>query len=662
MVACVALVGVVVLAAGVPPVGPVGAAPGGTGATSGAGAPTVDPAPEVEIATMATSGGQHGIEISENNLTPLPNCPSDVRRNVASTACFYPDTHPGAWVQLVVLNRSTLALVQNTDMECPMASDTPTEAVFTQGGHPCMSQLSTFVGGLTSNELVIASNQPGNDPHLQPPVGLDAVLAGVAGYKGIGATPNWYDARVGSAPITPVRGSFSAVGVPGSARGSGTSNAAAKFDEAGSGALQALWALTNNGQYAPFKLTVPALAAERAPLLGVLARGLSDWPEAAEGAADPAEALRRAEAFSAVGNQIGLGTDPRAQYYSEPLDFNWEGRLFALKYEDFYDLRPRPTDFMEPDYDWAKEELETEIRDVIDVTSYLKTLAAPYPGASSTFWSTFGRVQAQVDASMVNESTVMAKATASAVIEGVLRLGSALPPPVGFVFTATGLLYQAALVVGRYLENSAGSDFQTQASQLAVDLTRRLDAAENEIEIRWRNIIVSDYQKLDTVALCSTSRPKCKDDSPGWSVSAQAAKSAEQGLKIGLETELYASLVPARYPTLINLGVQPQTVIDDPALYCRPLAPFSSQSAVPSLPASFPDRTMFVVATQPVLNEPFHTLNKDVLKKMFGKIDPAQPGQGGFGLNEDQYFFENYIRPAKHKAPIEIPQLSRCKT
>lgn len=146
-----------------------------------------DPAPEVRIETGAKHGDQSGVALS------------------GPISAFYPgDT--SKWLQIVVLDRRTLELVSNKSYDCPQAD----AATFKPGWpslDPCVEQVQADLAKLDDpkgSKLVIAVNQPGGDPSVQPPVGVSRALAGyVVGW-------DWWD---NGQPIR--RGTFAAVFTPG---------------------------------------------------------------------------------------------------------------------------------------------------------------------------------------------------------------------------------------------------------------------------------------------------------------------------------------------------------------------------------------------------------------------------------------------------------------
>ena len=345
--------------------------------------PPVIPAPLVSVDTMAEVGGAQGVELRSYVQAALP-CRGKVIQSGLGQACFYADPGLGRqWVQLLVLDRQDLSLVRNSSVNCPLAS-TKGEKAF-DSTNSCTADLARTISGLSDADLVIAVNQPGAsaDRRVQPPVGLGAVLSGKVtsgsnnGNLGIEATA-WFDAaQKGKWGPYAVRGTFSAIGVPGWTS-HGVWAMPAQPDQGGKGALAANIAVDNDAFYSPL---VPASSADlkNSPVVGVLTQAPAPWPKASSG---------EKAAISAIGTKVGLGSNPRAQYYSSlNQEVDWlpeQDAINGLKYSDFSTKK-----FDAQDFEAAQQELSREIGYVIDVEKYASELAMPYQGASTTLWSSF---------------------------------------------------------------------------------------------------------------------------------------------------------------------------------------------------------------------------------------------------------------------------------
>jgi hypothetical protein len=649
----------------------------------------VNPAPLVTINTMAKENSHQGVLIDPHRNLELPACPQNVTSG-PNMSCFYADPSPDSWVQLVVLNRETLSFISNTDLQCPEATEKRFEDKFNYLGNPCNKLLSSTIGALNSGDLVVAVNQPGT-PNVQPPIGLDAVLGSIGGNSGIGANPAWSDASNGSNPktqIDPVRGTFSAIGVPGLARDQGISNTSMNFKDSGSGALNAPVTIDNSLLYTPTD-TAAALSGTNSnlmPLAKVLFEPASLWPEQAQAEqaqADKAkadteaakaeaeeqatQAAERTAALSALGHAAALGADPRAAYYTEGLNFDWDPALYAIRNAQFSALDPPASGFDKTQFKWAKDELEKEIIDVKAVDSYILKLASAYTNAKGALWSTFGEVTTYVNNSVENTNEERVAANVRDVLGAILTIGSAIPG-LGVAPSIVSAAYTVAVYFATHGEQSTAQPFDVTAAHLGVQLTSRLDAAETEMELSWRDILVADYQKMRTVALCSPLAPTraCPDPAQGWHLTSFDVQKVKKTLELALERTLYLSLVPAKYHILVN-------IYNDTAHDSYPFHPEYKVTAAmvrgdPSLfrcvgfGTPFPKGTgtyqrsdsdeVYVLTNDPPGLDAFKSASAVLFARMFsppnGNGDWSKTvNTGGVGINEADFFNSNYISTKK---------------
>lgn len=295
--------------------------------------------PLITISTMAKVGDHYGILIDTHRTTPIP-CGTNGGQPITDNGdfrCFYADPTPDSWLQVLVLNRASLTPVSNQDLACPTATQYPHESDFdTVPGHgsTCTKTLSDLIAGVDSNNMVVVSNQPGTAT-AQPPVGAAAVLGSVGQNHGIGADPVWYNSPDHGLHLpAAVRGTFSAVGVPGWAPKSGLSNSSSPAGPMGAGALVVDVTVNNQGQYQPTNYMTALATADphTVPVSKVLFQRASPWPDLAQGCDSSKPTLQGSmAAISAVGQGANLGTDPRSQYYSQPPGYDWAERIQVIQ-------------------------------------------------------------------------------------------------------------------------------------------------------------------------------------------------------------------------------------------------------------------------------------------------------------------------------------------
>jgi hypothetical protein len=605
--------------------------------------PTIDTPPLVGVDTMARVNGLDGVMLHTYNDRPLPGCP-DIIPSSLGDSCFYADPGNGtSWVQIVVLNRQNLSLVSNTDIACDQATSKPQEVAFDYDGNPCNAALSNTIAGLNDNDLVIAVNQPGEKGNKtsQPPVGVGAVLGSVGNNHGIGTTPSWYNAPDHGAHLpNAVRGTVSAIGVPGWTSG-GVSINSETPDQWGSGALVAELIVDNLATYTPI---LPSSVGDEksSPVNKVLVQPPTSWPVAT---------AKEQAALSALGTIVGLGPDPRAQYYSSPrTDAQW-GQV-----QRTIDGTPTPTGVDPVNFAWAKTELNKEIGYVIDVNSYMRTVAAPYQGASTDLWSTFGQVVANVNAGTANGTSATITTAAFEVIKQALNVARAIGS-VKTVMTVVASVYGAAMTMASNGGKKSDAAFAVQAGDLGREYQTRLNQTETMVMTRWRNAIVADYGKLQTVALCSTSAKGCADDNPGWDISVNDETHMESALKLGLERGLYSELVPDKYNVLMQLGNDDDNPSPERAKnldnWCYGIPPFDNSTGawvVRAYDKEAPDapRVRVYILTNESGIGKWEALSRSSFDRMFGPVDPGGDyNKGGLGIDEASFFRDNYLTKGK---------------
>jgi hypothetical protein len=214
----------------------------------------------------------------------------------------------------------------------------------------------------------------------------------------------------------------------------------------------------------------------------------------------------------------------------------------------------------------------------------------------------------------------------------------------------------AAAIVGAYhlavslssVGKAEDEPFSTQAADLASALTSRLNTTSAEIEDRWRNIIVADYGKLRTVALCTRdsedSCPNGNDDNEAWHISAEDQNTMTQIIELGLQRDLYTTLVPAKYPQAMALNLVAPDRYDrngGAGGWCEPAPPFASGTGAYLQPLS--DKSGYVVPIVLVNSNGDNPVSQSVMNRMFKPVDKGKSYEkGGLGIDENDFFNSTY--------------------
>jgi hypothetical protein len=671
----------------------------------GAGGSTTtapDAAPLASVETMVKLGDRWGVLLRAPGFIDRPpqGCTD---RTAGSNSCFYADPGNGRkWLQLLVLDRGDLSLQFNEPIDCPQATVISHEHDFdfVSGGdvyynnkNPCIAALVNFLlTKVNDNELVIAVNQPGDNMHEQPPVGVGAALSGkfIQPFDnhnlGIGAS-GWFDAPGNGRDLPQVvRGTFSAVGVPGWTAGgvSKMPQDPGSWDPRGAGDLNTYIAVDNVARYAPFPAPSGQDEAD-SPLLKVLTQAAANWPAMSSG---------EAAAFSAIGKQTGLTSDPRTFYYTASSSEDWDNRridVLRSRYSDFGSSPP----FSQDEFNAAYAELLLETGYLADVKAYLGALAEPYRVNQGTLWANVAKTASDiVSTETANTSGAKAFSFTTKLIEGVLDaipvLGKAAKLTDSTLTIVKGLTvaYKAAVKAAETSGGKpAGGDISVTAADLGSELAHRLSAAQQEINDRFFNIVVADPDKLKAVALCSTGKPDCPDPRDAWSLKKNQVANLDQLLEVGLERELFTTLVPVKYS--LALGLEPVSSLhrsdasNDAAKWCLPFPAFEHTTGVYMWQNvddnwlvthhGHPEKkgwafTPIVLTTgDPGFAKTWHAASWTVFHRMFDAVDTGgNLAKGGFGIDEQQFMSENYglngnsYRPSDLFQPFLTTSLSSC--
>jgi hypothetical protein len=548
---------------------------------------------------------------------------------------------------VLVLNRSDLSPATgvtpyNRVFDCPAATLHPNETDFDQVppgyGGACTQALSNFIGSLSGSDLVIAVSQPGRTSTVQPPVGVGATLGGVGSNHGIGGAAKWYNKPGHGGDVKFLRGTVSIVGVPGWKTGA-VENESDTPQVADTGHLDASVAIDTSELYAPLE-GGSAEIETASPITGVLDREGTAWP------GDPKEQ----EAISAIGTNLGLGDNPQAQFYSMEIKSNTAGYWKAeqalvrgLQYKDFPELK-------EGDFEWAQRTLAEEMDWVANVDSYTTAMAMPYSAAQANLWAYFDQIQNAVNMDTQNAQGAETTATVFEALTSILEVAGGFGHALHTVSAAVVGAYHLILAfsnVGR----AEAEPFSTEAANLATELVKRLNGVANEIQIRWRNIIVADYGKLQTVGTCTRVKGKCpnpKDNSEAWNINSDDEDDMGAVIRTGLLREIYEKLVPAKYPEAMELNITTAANYNKnggAGGWCPPATPFS-----PGTGGYLYDKDVQSGFVRPIVlvnNDGDHPVSQKVFDSMFTPIDKSDTkgdknDKGGLGMNEQAFFEETY--------------------
>ena len=257
----------------------------------------------------------------------------------------------------------------------------------------------------------------------------------------------------------------------------------------------------------------------------------------------------REAAIALIGNDpsVGLSSDPRSQFYSHPFTASfWQTKQGIIESLQAGQL---PAGVTQADFDWAKQELVTEIGWLVDAHSYIETLAAPYAQTALQSWADLGAVAAEINTDVKAAPEDKVGLIAGAIFDGVRELAGALPV-VGEAFEAVNAVYDAALEVTEIADSgeSPQDEFETTVAKAGDDLADRLRDAQDTLTRGYADVVASDYGKLRTVAACGSNVvAECPEDPDEWQITQDDQVHTGEGLRASLRNTFYGSLLPAKY-------------------------------------------------------------------------------------------------------------------
>ncbi len=271
-------------------------------------------------------------------------------------------------------------------------------------------------------------------------------------------------------------------------------------------------------------------------LLDTLFQPPSNWPDQGNAAATAA--------IQTVGDAAGLGSDPRAQYYTQPYTKEfWDTKIATLKGLSY------PTG---SDLDTARAELVKEIGWLESEHGYLATLASPFAKNALLSNADLKAIADDIKNKVGVDPNRDARLIAKTLFEGALRASEVIPG-IGHVTHVVSAIYEGALeytkVKSENRQEDADVEFTSRADDVGVELAKRLQGAQDTLTTQFANVIASDYDKLKTVGLCGALDPACPGGADPWQFTTDDVTKAGIALRVAMQVSFYAALIPARYTT-----------------------------------------------------------------------------------------------------------------
>lgn len=365
-----------------------------------------------------------------------------------------------------------------------------------------------------------------------------------------------------------------------SERFGGTRNAVYRAIDPGYGAANNSYTLITS----PGKQAAEGVQAEGAtvgglngvPMTGSLTRSNHDYgfelePSAVGGALETPGSLVRDVAYSDPGSwpELGnsgrtaavaqiagqfLGDSARGLFWTQPYSFEfWDRRVKAIEKLDYNELpAPVKTKFTAVDYNWAKNELQTEIGWLEAAHAYIAGLARPFAKGQLTAWADVAEVSSKIGGLIQTPPSNKALLIASAVFDGVRETAATLVgevPIVGPVVESVNTIYDTVVEITKIAQETEGFDtpYSVSVGEVGKALSERLSKAQATLEDELVDIIAADYRKLKTVGICGSLESACPEGPvKNWQYTQKEQDQAAASVGEGVRQSLYATLMPTK--------------------------------------------------------------------------------------------------------------------
>ena len=409
-----------------------------------------------------------------------------------------------------------------------------------------------------------------------------------------------------------------------------------------------------NGPYYGLSLQTAGPVATQRPLPALLENAVfqapAPWPEYG----NPG----RTAAIEWLGTQVYDTNQPRTQYWTIPYSVEtWNAKKADLRAQQY----PQGQPFSQADFDWAKEELITEIGWLEAEHAFLSSLAQPFAHGALESWAALQSVATDVNTQVGTAPEDKVRQSVLAIFNAALEAGGELPEPAGTVIGIVGTIYHLAAELTSI--NSAGiedaaAQFQVRVADLGKEFAARLQDAQDMLMTQYANVIASDYGRLRLVGECAQGHQAgCPNDPALWQFTQEDQRVAANDLQYGALATFYSALVGAKY-TVYDLPVSPFGDKTPDRFIGHDLDPFAQvcifkgDPAYSSTIASVERNSEGFYTTwhvsvlgyttgQGTISDPWHMHwpDESIMRRMFSPVDPTgDPATGGLGMDPETTF------------------------
>ncbi len=330
---------------------------------------------------------------------------------------------------------------------------------------------------------------------------------------------------------------YSLIGWGNASEGDGQETSKIKDPVPGDGRLRGVFTPDNASLFRP--TTSSAFGDPPETLADLIVQPAGKWPLDGN-----AEAQKAITYIGLQNNQ--LGSDPRAAYWLQGFnEATWDGLATTVEQMAY------PGDghgFNQPAFKAAQTELAKEMRFVGRVRRYMSDLAEPFDAqAAISSWSKLTTVTDTVTEA-IKPPEQKGTVAALRIIGGLATIGGLAASK---VLEGIAVIYEVGL---EFLVKEPGGEGEgsitASAHELARDMITRLGEAQKSFR-RLGDIIVGDYQKLETVGSLAECSPKAPDCPPEWQLTPEDRTAASVAAYKSIEAEFDQALMKIAYPAYV---------------------------------------------------------------------------------------------------------------
>ena len=318
-------------------------------------------------------------------------------------------------------------------------------------------------------------------------------------------------------------------------------------------------------------LFTPVQTSNSAAVANPIASLVTSEPVAWPDTQSPARAL----GVQCLGDAVGLGPDPRYQYWNlETTSSDWSQKVAELAAVTLAGAQAQPScaALTQAAFSAVKIELGKEFQWMANLESYVTNLAAPfgYSGSYAAFTAVASATQAVKAALPLPPSS--GSLDGFSITDNILGVAGSLLSGGAFdaaasVVNVTGYLFGLWDSFSGDSSDSAAPTFaqrntiDSEGASIGDAVAARLQAVSTGSQA-MTDAIASDYARLKAVGTyegCVPSEPHDPDCPRGWEITQKGVDATQDAFILSARRAAWAGLLPAAWPTVLYTNSNPNS-------------------------------------------------------------------------------------------------------